>query len=423
MPNPPSRSETRSETRSATRRRLYRRRRLAVFGGILAVLAIVGYTVGVQAAPIPASAATVGAQTTITQAPAQLDWPKTGAAAVGAVGYEGTLGTSGSAASVPIASITKTITALVVLDEKPLTSATDPGPSITFTNNDVAILKSVITAGGSWASVTAGSTMTERQALEAMLLPSANNYAISLAGWAYGSVPAYVTAANAWLAAHHLSGTHVADASGLNPGSVSTPGDLVEIAKLVMSDAALPSIVDTVSADLPGSGVQENSNTLLGTLGIDGIKTGTTTQAGYCLMFSSTLTLGAHAVTIVGVVLGATGESELHSSVLSLVKSARAGFHEVTLTGAGHTFGDYATAWGSSAQLVAAKPASLLVWSDTPITVDVTTQPVREAASGATVGAATFTLGSEVVRRSLTLSGDVEGPDLWWRLTNPAALR
>lgn len=401
---------------------MYRRRRIVVFSSIAVFLLLAAYVLGTQVAPAPASAATVVNEASLTQPAAQLSWPAFGSGAVGAVGYDGTLATNGSDASVPIASITKTVTALVVLAAKPLTSATDAGPSITFSSADARILQDVINEGGSWAPVTAGSVMTEREALEAMLLPSANNYAISLANWAYGSVDKYVAAANAWLAAHKLTGTHLADASGLSEQSVSTPTDLVEIAKLAMANPALPSIVNTKSATLPGAGEVDNRNTLLGTLGVDGIKTGNTDAAGYCLLFSSTLTLSTHSVHIVGVIVGAPSLDAVFSSVKTLVESVRAGFHEVDLTRAGQSFGSYATKWGASSPMVATKNSSILVWSNTPIDVKLNASPVRSGSAGSTIGSAVFTMGATTVTQSLALKKDIDDPGLWWRLGHPTEL-
>ena len=62
-------------------------------------------------------------------------FPDYGASAVGAVGFDGVLAAGGTAAPLPIASISKLITALVVLDAKPLTG-TDPGPTLTFSKAD-----------------------------------------------------------------------------------------------------------------------------------------------------------------------------------------------------------------------------------------------------------------------------------------------
>lgn len=410
-------------TKQVTKRVRPSRRRPVVLASCVAILVLlIGYLIGTQLAALPSTAATVRTHSSLTPPAAKLAWPSFGAAAVGAVGRRGTLAVNGSDASVPIASITKTITALVVLHAKPLESKTDAGPAITFTDADQRIFEHVVAVGGSWATVTPGSVMSERQALEAMLLPSANNYAISLANWAYGSEAAYVTTANRWLAAHGLDGTHVADASGLSEHSVSTPTDLVEVAKLVMANPALPSIVATTTATLPGAGQQTNRNKLLGTLGIDGIKTGNTTAAGNCLMFASALTLHGQRVQLVGVVIGAPDRATLFRSVKALVKSARAGFHDVAVARAGQSFGQYTAPWGASVPLVATKDARLVVFSDTPITISVKASRVQTASAGEAAGTAVFRVGSTTVRRTLRLAKDLDDPGPLWRLWHPATL-
>ena len=86
----------------------------------------------------------------------------------------------------PSASITKVITALVVLDAHPIPPG-EGGPEIAYTEADVDIYWDMVAQNGSVAPVAAGSSLTLRESLEAMLLPSGNNYAISLANWAFGS--------------------------------------------------------------------------------------------------------------------------------------------------------------------------------------------------------------------------------------------
>jgi D-alanyl-D-alanine carboxypeptidase (penicillin-binding protein 5/6) len=108
--------------------------------------------------------------------------------------------------------------ALVVLDAKPLAEG-EVGPQITFTEADVTFYTDELAHDGSIAPVVAGTSLTERQTLEALLIPSANNYAKSLAMWAYGSVSSYLAAARDWLSSHHLTQTTVVDTSGLSPAS------------------------------------------------------------------------------------------------------------------------------------------------------------------------------------------------------------
>ncbi|HEV7185890.1 MAG TPA: D-alanyl-D-alanine carboxypeptidase, partial [Leifsonia sp.] len=230
------------QPRRSSRQQTYRRRRIVVFGILGVFLVAVMYISGSLFAPVPATAAVMDHESTIAQPKAALVWPGFGAGGITAPDYTGATDFHGSDASMPIASMTKTITALVVLEKKPL-KAGDDGPTIAFTQKDVSIWNQVIAAGGSWAPVVAGTSMTEKQALEAMLLPSANNYAISLANWSYGSTGAFVQAANAWLTAHKFTGTHLDSPDGLSPGSVSNAKDLIGIGKLVLADPVLSAIV------------------------------------------------------------------------------------------------------------------------------------------------------------------------------------
>jgi D-alanyl-D-alanine carboxypeptidase (penicillin-binding protein 5/6) len=401
-----------------TRRQKYARRRIVVFSLFAVVLSCTLYVANSLIAPVPATAAVAEHVSTITQPTVQLAWPNAGGSAVTVVGFPGISAVNGTTASVPIASMTKTITALVILAKKPIATGTQ-GASITLTSSDVGILNQVVSLGGSWAPVVAGTTLTEKQALEAMLVPSANNYAISLANWAYGSMTAYLAAANAWLASHNLSGTHVADASGFNPQSVSTTSDLIEIGKMVRDDPTLASIVSTTQDTVPSAGPIKNTNELLGTDGVDGIKTGTTTQAGYCLMFSANAVVGSQPITILGVVVGAPTKDALFASVSALIDSIKTGFHQVDLTQPGQVFGTYTTKWGATSKLVAKAATTMLVWSDTPITASVATQPVQLGAAGDTVGSVTFTQGSKTVTTPLTLKTTLKDPGFWWRVAHP----
>jgi D-alanyl-D-alanine carboxypeptidase (penicillin-binding protein 5/6) len=402
-------------------RRRFRRRRIATFSllGLIAATAV--YTLLAAIAPLPAAAEAASASTTIRPAAVQPAFPAWGSAAVGMVGRNGLLVSNGSTASAPIASMTKTITALVLLDKHPIAKGTD-GPTITFTDGDVNILHQVWDEDGSWAPVQAGEQLTERQALTAMLLPSANNYAISLANWGFGSVDAFLGYANSWLSSHGFTGTHVTDPSGLDPGSVSTPADLVGIGKLVIADPVLAGIVDDPSADLPGAGTVDNSNALLGQDGIVGIKTGWTDQAGHCLLFAASVTVHGHPLKLVGVVTGAPDYANLWSDVPTLLKSVENGFHEVTVGASKTDYGSYRSVWGDAASLRSEKAGSIFVFSNTPITVTVRSSAVTLAKPGDNVGTVTFSGGGQTVTRSLTVSKAVDDPGLGWRLSHPQLL-
>ena len=100
----------------------------------------------------------------------------------------------------------------------------------------------------------------------------------------------------------------------------------------------------------------------------------------------------------------------------------KAGFHDVDVSEVGDEYGTFTTPWGEKAQAVAGAEATLLTWGDTAITTKITTDPVRLAAKGASVGAVTFTAGQNTVTVPLVLSKAVTDPGPGWRLTHPGEL-
>lgn len=397
---------------------MYLRRRLTVFGVLVVLLAIIGYLAFAILRPLPATAATLEPTENLTQTQTQIAWPAFGSGAIGAVGFDGVLSSTGAQESTPMASITKTVTALVVLDSMPL-GAGESGPELTLTAADQRIYTEVIAEGGSAAPVAVGSVFTERQLLEAMMLPSANNYSITLANWAYGSVDKFLAAAKTWLEKNSLAGTHLADSSGLNENSRSTPADLVRIGEMALAHPVLSEVVAEQSATLPVIGPVTNTNKLLGQGGVIGLKTGTTRVAGACLLFAAELPVGGQTVTVVGVILGAPNHNALNSSVLRLLTTVEAGFREFPLVAEGDTFGTYTTPWGASTEIVATESASVLLWQDETVAVDVTAKPLVSGEAGLDVGTATFTVADSVIEVPLALSGELDDAGTGWRITHP----
>jgi D-alanyl-D-alanine carboxypeptidase (penicillin-binding protein 5/6) len=356
-----------------------------------------------------------------TAAAAQpLSVPGFGRYAVGAVGYDGLLAAGNEATQMPMASIVKVVTSLVVLEGHPI-AAGEGGPEIAYTEADVDIYWDMVAQNGSVAPVRAGTTLTLRQSLEALLLPSGNNYAISIANWAFGSQEALVERANAWLAEHGLTSTRIVDASGLSDENVSTAADLVRLGEIALTDPVLAEIVATPVVDVPGLGTLKNSNKLLGSHGVDGIKTGTTDDAAN-LLFSADYPVGSSTVTVVGVLLGGDTHELLNGAIASLLDSVATGFHEVTPLEVNQTLAEYDTPWGESARARTAGGASVIVWSDTPVDVEVHADPVTLADRGDQVGEAIVRAGTQEIRVPLVLDASLEDPGTWWRLTNPGAL-
>jgi D-alanyl-D-alanine carboxypeptidase (penicillin-binding protein 5/6) len=405
----------------------------------LPLIASAVYVPTALALPLDAATATVMTPAAVALTPSALDFPGYGASAVGVVGgvdvdtadgvdgvigadgVDGVLATSGSAEALPIASISKVITALVVLEEKPLAEG-EAGPTIEFTAADAALYSKYLAVGGKVEPVNAGFRLTERELLDVVLVASANNYAESLAGWAFGSQEAFTAAAASWLDSHGLDSTTLVEPTGMSPSNVSTASDLVRLGALALADPTVSSIVRQTSITMPTVGVVENTNELLGISGVDGIKTGTLDEAGACLLFSADYPVGDTTVTVVGVVLGGVDHPSLDREVLSLLSTVDRGFQQVTLVTEGDPLADYRTEWGETATAVAARTSSVVVWADTAVSAAVATEPVTTAAAGSPVGTVRFSVGDTVIEVPLVLADGIAEPGAGWRIRHPLGL-
>src|SRR3989454_4489738 len=179
----------------------------------------------------------------------------------------------------PIASVAKVMTAYLVLRDHPL-GVGDDGPTITLTDADVADTDRRSRQRESVVPIVAGEQLTERQALQALLLPSANNIAAVLARWDSGSAARFVARMNATARSQGMTHTRYTDPSGYDDATVSTAADQVRVVDRAMRLPVFASIVATPSATLPVAGTVHNTNTLLGHHGFVGVKTGSDDAAG-----------------------------------------------------------------------------------------------------------------------------------------------
>jgi D-alanyl-D-alanine carboxypeptidase (penicillin-binding protein 5/6) len=356
----------------------------------------------------------------------KLAWPVQGEAAVGVQGI-GLIGAHGSGRPTPIASIAKVMTAYVVLRDHPLHGGAG-GPLITVTRADVAAYRAGQAAGQSVVAVRAGERLTERQALEGLLLPSGNNIAALLARWDAGSERAFVAKMNARARAVGLADTRYTGASGVQDSTVSTARDQVRLAMQVLKVRALRQTVAMAQARLPVAGRQDNRDALLGQDGIVGIKTGTTSLAGGCFVFAAHQRLAGRSITVVGAVLHqAAGQpqprmiaSAFHATRTLLASTRRVLVKRRVIT-RGATLARLTTPWTDRVALQAATSASLLGWRRLPIHLSITTAsdvhaPIR---AGQRVATAILTAGEQHEPVPLVASRELPNPSLTWRLAHP----
>lgn len=349
--------------------------------------------------------------------PPALAWPIEGEAAVEVEGLGG-LGQAGGSKPVPIASVAKVMTAYLTLNRYPL-PAGQGGFLMTVTAADVAEEHERESLGESTLPVTAGETLTEREALEAVLLPSANNVAAMLARHVAGDTAAFVALMNATARKLGMDSTTYTDPSGFADSTVSTAEDQLKLAGVAMSVRALAAIVDQRSVELPLAGVVANLDGLAGTNGYVGVKTGSDRAAGGCLMFARRIIVAGRHLTILGVVLGQRAGS-LISAALSgaerLGTSVASSIHLEQALSAGTEVLSVRSADGQRTMAVAAEPLSEVGWGGLALRVSVS--PRRELSTvraGETLATVTVS-GTRISRTTALTTRSLGAPKLGWRV-------
>lgn len=349
-----------------------------------------------------------------------LAWPAYGEKAIGAVGY-GVLATQGEQKPLATASVIKTLTALAVLQQKPLKPGED-GPEITLTDEDVASYNKFVAEDGSVVRVASGETLTERQALEALMLPSANNIAETLARWGFGSIDNYLTFANNYAKQIGMTETTVTDPSGFATSTVSTPSDLVLMGETALANPVLAEIIGEPSATIPVEGTIYNVNNMLGIAGLVGIKTGNNDLDPGCFLFASKAVIGKQTVTVVGIIMGAPDLPTALQGTIPLLDSAKNGFVSLPVAAKGDRLALYRTAWGETVTATVAQDVHVVVWDNSSTTGSVRLDTAKvPASSGSAVGDLTVinTRLQAPVHVPVVLAKPLEPPAPLWRLTHP----
>jgi D-alanyl-D-alanine carboxypeptidase (penicillin-binding protein 5/6) len=398
---------------------------LAVPGWVARVALLLGvllFAVGAwnYLRPLPAVAATSfrAASTPIGGNAPTLPWPNVGSAAVGASGL-GLIATDGGLSPAPAASVAKVMTALVVLGDKPL-SMGDAGPVLIITDLDVATYVRDAAEQQSVVRVAAGEQLSEFQALQALLIPSGNNIAETLARWDAGSVAAFVTKMNQRATALHLTHTTFADPAGVSTQTVSTPADLVALGMAAMQQNVLAQVVGLPQATLPVAGTVYNVNSVLGQSGIIGIKTGSGLSLGANFLFAAAATVDGQPVTLYGCVMGQPTLEEAFTAAEALIGAMRPALSVRKVIARNDVAGDYETPWGTHSDLVSTMDVSLVEWPgmilrqrlDAPAVALDATVP-----SGASEGKLHIVLGDQQVDVPLITGGSLDPPGLWWRVS------
>jgi D-alanyl-D-alanine carboxypeptidase (penicillin-binding protein 5/6) len=345
-------------------------------------------------------------------------WPSEGEATVAVEGV-GSLGSTGGQKPVPIASVAKVMTAYLTLQQFPLAPGAE-GFHVRISQAEVNEERERVALDQSTVEVKKGETLSERQLLEALMLPSANNVAALLAVHDAGSIGAFVKTMNR--AAHELgmSQTDYTDPSGFEESTVSTASDQVELARMAMADPTFAQIVAKPSVRLPVVGRVLNYNELVGHDGYVGIKTGSDEAAGGCLLFAKRMTVGGKTFTVLGAIFG-QHDGELVSAALAgadrLADSVAANVKDRVVVPAGTTVMRIENADGNTVAVKTARPLREVGWPGMPITVHLSIGPARRRAEqGERWGTVMIGGAGGIERVPAVAAASLGEPSLSWRL-------
>ncbi len=400
--------------------------RLALFA--LVLVAVLAAAVAIRAATESVPALTVKRTVATSVALAgprpKLAWPSAGEAAIGVEGM-GSLGSSGPSQPRPIASLAKIMTALVVLQDHPM-SLDQTGFRVTVSAADVADYQGRVARQESVVAVSQGESLDERQLLQALLVASGNNIAAILANYDAGSSTAFVAKMNSTAEGLGMARTTYTDPSGLASTTVSTASDQLILAAKAMAVPAFAQVVAMPSVNLPVAGKIANFNRAVGTQGFIGVKTGSDAAAGGCLVFANTQTVSGRPITILGAVLGqAPGQPDTTavtaaalSAASALVHSAAAAVAVRTVLPAGTVVAVVSGASGAKADVATSQPLTAFGLAGQNVPLSLNVSPLgNHLSAGQTVATVTAT-GSQNQSAAATASSPLAGPSLRWRLSH-----
>jgi serine-type D-Ala-D-Ala carboxypeptidase (penicillin-binding protein 5/6) len=240
----------------------------------------------------------------------------------------------------PIASLTKVMTALIVLERRDLHDVVEVTAEAVFDDDDYG--------SSSTLGLRAGERRTVRELLDALMLQSANDAAVALAVDIAGTQQRFVDLMNERARTLGLRRTEFFSPNGLDDRGRSSPRDLLVLARTAYAVPGFARIVASRFREISAPGGRprrvQNRNALLWLYaGATGVKTGFTAVAGYCLI----ATAERDGRRLIAVVLGSRGEP--FSEAAALLDHGFEGFQERTLVRAGQGIGTVAIRGGTVA--------------------------------------------------------------------------
>lgn len=313
----------------------------------------------------------------------------------------------------PIASLTKMMTALIVLQRRELDDVVVVSPAAVFDGDDYG--------ASSTLGLRAGERRTVRELLDALMLQSANDAALALAIDISGSERRFLELMNERARALGMRDTVFFSPNGLDDRGRSTASDLLELTRAAYGEDGFARIVSSKFRTIPAPQGPprrvQNRNAMLWLYdGAIGVKTGFTTGAGYCLI----ATAERDGRRLVAIVLG--DRNEPFSEAATLLDHGFEGYAEETFVRAGEAIGTVAIRGGTvpveaERAVTALVPTALL--GRVQERVVVSPRAVFPPEAGERVGTFKVTipgvsLGSSPLLVSTVPPPPAAGDDPWW---------
>ncbi|MFC8512789.1 D-alanyl-D-alanine carboxypeptidase [Streptomyces sp. NPDC057257] len=396
-------------------------RRVKIWTPLVLLLAVVFAIVqAVRPLPTPTLALTAEDSYTFEGTKAALPWPSEGQGRLDVNGI-GTMGTFGKQTPVAIGSVAKAMTAYIVLKDHPLKSGQD-GPKITvdaLAEKEAGYYKD---GESTLTTVKEGDVLTEKEALSAIMIPSANNIARLLARWDAGTEAAFIKKMNDTAKDLGMTGTTYTDASGLKETTVSTASDQVKLGNELVKIPALTDITKLPTWVDPSGKKWDNYNRLVPYNGAIGIKTGTTTKAGGNLLFAATKEVGGETVTVVGAILGqhtAPIIDTVNAVSKTAMLAAQDALKSAKILKKGTVVGYVDDKLGGHTPIVVTKDVAAVGWSGLKVKLSFDGDDVPHTAkAGTQVGTLTVGDGSNgAVKVPVALRQDLAEPGFTAKLT------
>ncbi|MFE7034935.1 D-alanyl-D-alanine carboxypeptidase [Streptomyces sp. NPDC057621] len=399
-------------------------RRVKIWTPLVLLLAVVFAVVqAVRPLPSPTLALTADETYAFEGNKVSLPWPEEGQGWMDVNGI-GTVDSFGEQKPVAIGSVAKAMTAYVILKEHPLKAGADGAK--------IPVDKKAETEGGFDAqgestlnTVKKGDTLTEKDAIAAIMIPSANNIARLLARWDAGSEAKFVEKMNAAAKDLGMKNTKYTDPSGLKETTVSTAEDQVKLGNELVDIKALVDITKLPTWVDPSGKKWDNYNRLVPYNNAIGIKTGSTTKAGGNLLFAATQEVGGENVIVVGAVLG-QHTPPIIDTVNAVSKEAMIAAQEALtsqkILKKGDVVGYVDDGLGGRTPVVATKDVSAVGWAGQTVKLKLDEGDIpHEAKAGTKVGSLSVGDGTgDAVEVPVALQSDLSEPGFGAKLTRVA---